>query len=142
MPTNKTQPTDADVGAFLAAVETEGRRADAQALDRLFREVTGWQPRLWGEAIVGYGRYSYVYDTGRAGDFLATGFSPRKAYLSVYIMPGYADHGPLLERLGKHKRGKACLNITRLSDVDTGVLAELIRAGLEDLGKRWPVTAD
>ena len=96
---------------------------------------------LWGGSILGYGQYHYVYDSGREGDFLATGFAPRKANLVVYIMPGYTDFGPILARLGKHRLGKSCLYLNRLSDVDADVLAELIRAGLDDLGRRWPVTA-
>ncbi len=135
----KTHATAASVEAFLAAVPHPTRRADAQALDRIFRAVTGFAPRMWGDTMVGYGSYSYTYATGHSGTALATGFSPRKANLSIYIMPGYADHGPILARLGKHKLGKSCLYVTRLADIDTGVLAELIRAGLADLGARWPV---
>ena len=77
--------------------------------------------------------------TGREGDFLATGFSPRKANFSIYIMPGYADFGDLMARLGKHKTGKSCLYVNKLADIDTEVLAELIRAGLRDLARHWPV---
>lgn len=135
----KTTATDADVGAFLAAVEPAGRREDAHRLGALFSEVTGWQPRMWGQSIVGYGTYRYVYGSGREGDWLATGFSPRKANMVVYIMPGYGEFGPILERLGGHRLGKSCLYLGRLESVDLGVLAELIRAGLEDLGRRWPV---
>lgn len=142
MTANLTQPTEADVGAFLQAIEHSGRRADAVALDRLFRTVTGWRPRMWGNSLIGYGSYHYVYPSGRSGDSLATGFSPRKAGLSVYIMPGYAGFGAILDRLGKHKHGKSCLNIVRLDDVDQAVLAELIRAGLADLERRWPVRPD
>jgi len=137
---NKTQPTTMDPAEFIAAVEHPTRRADAEELDRLFRRVTGFRPRMWGPTIIGYGQYHYVYDSGREGDFLATGFSPRKANLSIYIMPGYGDFGPILDRLGKHKIGKSCLYVTKLADIDMGVLEELIRAGLEDLGKRWPVS--
>jgi hypothetical protein len=95
---------------------------------------------MWGPAIVGYGNYHYVYDSGREGDFLATGFSPRKQNLSVYIMPGYANFSEILSRLGKHKMGKSCLYINKLADIDTEVLKELIRAGLDDLDKKWPVS--
>lgn len=136
---NKTQATEASVDAFLEAVEPERKRQDAKALDALFRRVTGFGPRMWGPTIVGYGQYHYRYATGREGDFLATGFSPRKANLSIYIMPGYADFGGILERLGKHKTGKSCLYVNKLADIDTGVLEELIRAGLRDLGTHWPV---
>ncbi len=139
MSENKTQATEADVTAFLEAVEHPTRRADALTLDRMFRDVTGWQPRMWGPTIVGYGQYHYRYESGREGDFLATGFSPRKANLSLYIMPGYTDFEDILSRLGKHKRGKACLYINKLADVDEGVLAEIIRAGIDDLATRWPV---
>ena len=141
MAQNKTQPTTADVTAFLDAVEHPTRRADGHQLNALFQEITGWTPRMWGPSIIGYGQYHYVYDSGREGDFLATGFSPRKANLSLYIMPGYQDYAPLLARLGKHKTGKACLYITKLADVDIDEVAELIRMGLEDLAKRYPVSA-
>jgi len=139
MAQNKTQPTDADVAAFLHSVDHPRRRSDAIRLDALFRDVTGFSPVMWGPSIVGYGRYHYVYDSGRQGDFLATGFSPRKANLSVYIMPGYAEFGDLLADLGKHKLGRACLYINKLDDVDQAVLARLIQAGLDRLGTFWPV---
>jgi hypothetical protein len=138
---NKTLATDADVTSFLDSVAHPVRRADARDLDALFRAVTGWSPRLWGGSIVGYGQYHYVYDSGREGDFLATGFSPRKASLSIYVMPGYRDFGDILSRLGKHKHGKACLYVNRLADIDTEVLAELIREGLADLKRKYPVIA-
>lgn len=137
---NKTQITAIDPADFIAAVEHPTRRADAEALDRLFRKVTGFRPRMWGPTIIGYGQYRYRYDSGREGDFLATGFSPRKANLSIYILPGYGDFGPILDRLGKHKTGKSCLYVNKLADIDTDVLAELIRAGLDDLGRRWTIT--
>ncbi|WP_170333483.1 DUF1801 domain-containing protein [Ruegeria arenilitoris] len=136
---NKTVPTKASVARFLSIVEPASKAADAQALDALFRETTGFEPVMWGGSIVGYGRYHYRYKSGREGDFLATGFSPRKAALSIYIMPGYADFGDILSRLGKHKLGKSCLYVNKLADIDLDVLPELIRAGLEDLNRRWPV---
>lgn len=139
MAQNKTQPQKSDVAAFLDAVEPERRRVDARALDRLFRQVTGYAPVMWGPSIIGYGRYHYRYESGREGDYLATGFSPRKANLVVYIMPGYTDFSRILARLGKHKLGKSCLYLNKLSDVDMDVLAELVRAGLADLATRWPV---
>ena len=136
---NKTQLTGESVEAFLAAVEPERRREDAQVLDALFREVTGFVPQMWGPSILGYGSYDYVYDSGRSGRFLATGFSPRKANLVLYIMPGYDEANPILARLGKYRTGKSCLYINRLADVDRGVLAELIRHGLDRLETFWPV---
>ena len=136
----KTTPTEIDPKAWLDTVEPDRRRREGHELDALFREVTGWQPRMWGTAIVGYGAYDYTYASGRSGRWLATGFSPRKAQLSIYIMPGYADFGEILGRLGPHKLGKSCLYITRLDQVDRVVLGELIRAGIADLTKIWPVT--
>lgn len=139
MSQNKTQPTDLPVATFLDAVEPARKADEGRQLDALFRQVTGFQPVMWGPSIIGYGRYDYRYDSGRAGRFLATGFSPRKAKHSIYIMPGYADYGPILDRLGKHSKGKSCLYVNKLADIDLDVLAELIRAGLEDLNQIWPI---
>ena len=141
MGNNKTLMTEASVADFLASVEPARRREDALALDALFRRVTGWEPRMWGPSMVGYGRYHYVYDSGREGDFLVTGFAPRKANMVVYILPGYADFSGILSRLGPHRLGKSCLYFGSLAKVDTGVLAELIASGLDDLGRRWAVEA-
>ena len=139
MAQNKTQPTSISVEEFLRTVTPEQKRADAETLDQLFQRVTGFNPVMWGPSIIGYGQYHYRYDSGREGDFLATGFSPRKANFAAYIMPGYADFGDILERIGKHKLGKSCFYFNKLADIDTDVLGELIRAGLDDLDKRWPV---
>jgi hypothetical protein len=136
---NKTAATGADVAAFLAAVEPERRREDGQRLLQIFARVTGLAPRMWGGGIVGFGRYHYRYDSGREGDAMATGFSPRKAGLVIYIMPGYGDFDDILSRFGKYRKGKSCLYLNRLADVDEAVLEELIRAGLADLGGRWEV---
>ena len=134
----KTQENDADVDAFIEAVENETRRADARILKGLMSKITGEPARMWGDSIVGFGRYHYRYESGREGDFLRTGFSPRKRNLVVYIMPGYRNYGPILKRLGKHRIGKSCLYLNRLSDVDLDVLEELIRAGLKDMAKIYP----
>ena len=136
---NKTQPTKQSVDAFLSTVEPEQKRIDAQVLDQLFQRVTRCQPVMWGASIVGYGRYHYRYESGREGDFLATGFSPRKANFAVYIMPGYADFDQILEGLGKFKLGKSCLYFRKLADIDQDALSRLVNAGLEDLNRRWPV---
>ena len=127
-----------DATAFLAAVEPEAKRAEAMALDAMFRRATGWEPALWGPSMVGYRRYRY--ESGREGESLATGFSPRKAEHSIYILPGYQDYGDILARLGKHRVGKACLYIRRFADIDMAALEDLVRAGLRELAARWPVT--
>ncbi len=136
---SKTKATDVAVTEFLSQVEPERRRSDARRLDQVFREASGFAPRMWGPSIIGYGRYHYKYESGREGGFLATGFAPRKANLVIYIMPGYADFSAILSRLGKHKIGKSCLYINKLDDIDIGVLKELIAAGIEDLNRHWPV---
>lgn len=137
---NKTKPTQVSPADFIASVEHPGRRADAQVLLEMMTRITGEAPRMWGPAIIGFGEYHYRYDSGREGDFMRTGFSPRKANMVVYILPGYTDFSAILDRLGKHKLGKSCLYINKLSDVDLDVLEELIRAGLADMAAKYPET--
>lgn len=128
-----------EVDRFLAQVTPERRHAEATKLNSFFKEITGWEPALWSGNMLGYGAYTYIYKSGRTGQWFATGFAPRKAKLSIYIMPGYADYGPILNRLGKHTMGKSCLYLNKLEDADMGVLGELVRAGLKDLADQWPV---
>ena len=128
---NKTKPTRVPPRTFLKAVESERRREDGLALLAFFNRVTGLKPRMWGPSIIGYGRYYYKYDSGREGEFMLTGFSPRKTALTVYIMPGYRDMADKLARLGKHKLGKSCLYINKLDDVDMDVLEEIVLDGLD-----------
>lgn len=135
----KTKVLDVDFRKWLADLPMGNRRVEAEQLDDLFRRVTGFEPQVWTGGIVGYGAYDYTYASGRSGTWMATGFAPRKAKLSIYVMPGYADFGPILERLGPHSMGKSCLYITRLARVNLDVLGELIAAGLQDLSTRWPV---
>ena len=137
----KTKPTKVSVKDFIAAVDNDTRRADAQTLLKLFAKVTGWKAKMWGPTIIGFGAYHYTYDTGHSGSSPALGFSPRKANLVVYVFdfPGKAD---LLNKLGRHKGGlKQCLYINKLDDVDLAVLQRILEAGLVEAGKQWPVTA-
>ncbi|MEM7695506.1 MAG: DUF1801 domain-containing protein [Pseudomonadota bacterium] len=115
------------------------RQGDARALDALFRDVTGFTPRLWGK-IFGYGRYAYTYASGHSGESLATGFLPGASRISLHIMPGYNAFPEIAARLGPHTRGKACWYIKRVSAVDEAALRDLIRAGLQDLSHQWPVS--
>ena len=108
--------------------------AEARRLDAIFREVTGWQPKLWGK-VIGYGQYHYRYESGREGDFLATGFNMRAKDISLHILPGYSDFPEIAARMGKHKRGRSCWYIPSLDRADERALRDLIRAGLEDLRK-------
>lgn len=123
---NKTQPTATPVDEFLARVDHPVRQADAKVLDEMFRRVTGHEPVMWGPSMVGYGQYHYEYASGHSGDTMATGFSPRKASLSLYVLTPRPETTELLSRLGKHKSGKACLYVNKLADVDLEVLEELI----------------
>lgn len=134
----KTAPTDRPAADFLDTVENPTRRADALVLLERMRAITGLEPVMWGPSIIGFGRYDYTYDSGHSGSFFRTGFSPRKANLVVYIMPGYQDYSDLLARLGKHKIGKSCLYINKLADIDMDVLEELIRAGLARMEELYP----
>lgn len=123
-----------DVAAFLATIP-EPRRTDAEELTGLMADATGERPRLWGTSIVGFGAYHYHYATGREGDAVAVGFSPRRAALTLYLcgyLDGYAD---LLERLGPHTAGKGCLYLKRLADTDRGVLSQIVRRSLQRAGE-------
>lgn len=135
----KTKPTEISVNAFLETVEPDIRQRDARALIQLFRRVTGWEPQMWGPSIIGFGRYRYFYESGHSGEMCATGFSPRKAELVLYVLGEQQGTAELLLRLGKHRHGKSCLYLKRLADIDEAVLEEIIRAGLADLSRRWPV---
>lgn len=136
----KTRPTEIRVADFLAAVEPADKRADALALDALFRQVTGFAPRMWGPTIIGYGSYAYTYASGHSGIAPAVGFSPRKVEHSLYLGAGDDGAAPLLARLGKHKIGKSCLYVKRLSDIDQTVLEQMIAQAVARLNDRWTVT--
>ena len=123
-----TKPTDVPVAEFIAAVEHPVRRADAEVLDGMFRRVTGQEPVMWGPSMIGYGHYHYEYASGHSGDAMATGFSPRKASLSLYVLTPEPETTERLSRLGKHTRSQGCLYVNTLADVDPEVLEELIRA--------------
>jgi hypothetical protein len=138
----KTTTTGVDVADFIAAVPDARRREEAVALDALHRRVTGCEPKMWGPSIVGYGSYTYTYASGHGGTAARAGFSPRKAALTIYLMGTYCDRQPeadaLLARLGKHKTGKSCLYIARLSAVDLEVLEALVRLSWDAMNLQWP----
>lgn len=133
MSENKTRPTDASVSAFLAAIEDAQRREDCQKLLAMMAGITGKQAAMWGPAIVGFDTYHYKYASGREGDTAVTGFSPRKNDISVYLTAEGADQAELLAQLGRHKMGKSCLSIRRLSDVDLEVLEKLIAGSVAEV---------
>jgi hypothetical protein len=123
---NKTVPNTNSVTDFLQAIPEEQKRKDCFVLLELMKEITNEPPVMWGPSIIGFGNYHYKYDSGREGDMLLTGFSPRSQNLSLYIMAGFKRYEDLMSRLGKHKTGKSCLYIKRLSDINIEVLKELI----------------
>lgn len=133
----KTKKNDASVENFLNSVANQTRREDSLSLLGLMRDVTGEEAKMWGSSIVGFGSYHYVYQSGREGDWMLTGFSPRKQNLAIYIMAGFSDYGPLLEKLGKHRTGKSCLYVNKLADVDINVLRELVRRGVRSMRKKY-----
>lgn len=133
----KTKATPVSPKDFIAAMEDGPRKKDAEVLLKWMTKVTGLKPSMWGPSIIGYGRYHYEYKTGHSGDMCMTGFSPRKANLVFYILPGYAEMGDKLARLGKHKIGKSCLYINKLADVDMGVLEEIVTDGVAYIRKNY-----
>jgi hypothetical protein len=139
MAENKTTETKASVAAFLNAVDDPRKRADAGRVAAMMRRATGNRARMWGSSLVGYGRYHYKYDSGREGDFMLTGFSPRKQNLTIYIMPGFDQFPSLMDKLGKYKTGKSCLYINKLEDVDERVLEQLIERSVEVMRERYDV---
>jgi len=136
---NKTKKTTKSVAAFLNSIEDEKRRKDAKAVDKMLRDVTKKKPKMWGSAIVGYGDWHYKYASGREGDFLAIGFSPRKQALTLYVMPGYSDFSDLLKKLGPHKKGKSCLYIRHLDYIDTKVLKKILQKGWKEMQTKYGV---
>jgi len=134
----KTRATKASVKAFVDGIENERRRKDMRVVMKIMRKATGKPPRMWGDSIVGYGRYHYEYESGREGDWFLAGVSPRKQSLTLYIMPGFRRYEPLMKKLGKHKTGRACLYVNKLDDVDLEVLEELVRESVEHMKRMHP----
>jgi hypothetical protein len=132
----KTKPTSVDVLQFIAGVQDEKRRADCLTLVSLMREILKEEPVMWGPAIVGFGRYHYKYDSGREGEWMVAGFSPRKSDLTLYLMSGFEGKEELMAKLGKHKTGKSCLYVRRLADIDVSVLRELISRSVAEMASQ------
>ena len=133
MAENKTRPSSKSVPEFLEQIDDPGRKADCRNIASLMEKITGSEPKMWGDSIVGFGEYHYKYASGREGDWFLTGFSPRKQSLTLYIM-GYLEYYPEhLERLGKFSHGKGCLYINKLKDIDLKVLEDLIKTSIKRL---------
>jgi hypothetical protein len=126
--TLKTTVNDASVEDFINKVEDEVKRQDSRTLLKLFAKVTGEKPRMWGSSIIGFGSYHYKSEKSRQeGEWMLTGFSPRKQNLTLYVIPGFDDYQDLLSELGKHKTSVGCLYINKLADVDLAVLEKLVK---------------
>lgn len=129
----KTKENDASVTDFLNGVADERKRVDAFKVMHLMQEETGESPRMWGDSIVGFGHYHYKYASGREGEWPLVAFSPRKQNLTLYIMAGFDQYEELRARLGKHKVGKSCLYVNKLTDLDETALRELIRLSVDHM---------
>jgi hypothetical protein len=140
----KTTITDQAVEAFIAAVEPPAKREEALVLDALFRRVTGTVPKMWGPSMIGYGEYRTTYESGRNVHWMRSGFSPRKAKHSLYLMGGYCDEvtaahrADALSRLGKYSTGKSCLYVNKLADIDLGVLEEILAEDWQTMLRLYP----
>ncbi|KYG89767.1 hypothetical protein A0U40_10750 [[Bacillus] sp. KCTC 13219] len=134
----KTKETDSSVIEFIEGVDSVKKREDAYALVDIFTEVTGYEARMWGPSIIGFGKYHYKYASGHEGDAPLVGFSPRKAKISLYFAPGDPERETLLENFGKHTTGKACVYINKLSDIDVTILKELIGQSVAFLRATYP----
>lgn len=135
---NKTKGTAASVDAFIDKQASEASRDDCRELIKLLQGITKEEPRMWGTSMVGFGSYHYVYDSGREGDMFRIGFSPRKTNLTIYgVAKGMEEEPELAAKLGKHTRGKGCVYVKRLGDIDTAVLKKLAVRSLAALKKQY-----
>jgi hypothetical protein len=134
----KTKETDSSVIEFIENVDSVKKREDAYQLLDIFTETTGFEAKMWGPSIIGFGSYHYKYATGHEGDAPLVGFSPRKAKISLYFAPGEPRREELLKIFGKHTTGKACVYINKVSDIDSEVLKELIRQSVKFLQEMYP----
>ena len=135
----KTKQTTASVEDFINAVKDENMREDCWAVVKLMQDLTKAEPKMWGPSIVGFGLYTYKYASGRGGDWPLTGFSPRKQYLTLYVMPGFDEYDELMDKLGKFTCGKSCIYVKRLSDLHLPTLKKLITASIKHLRKTYPL---
>ena len=123
---NKTVENNGSVDDFLNGVIDETKKSDSLKIKAMMEQISGEPAKMWGGSIIGFGNYHYKYESGREGDFMKMGFSPRAQNLTLYIMPGFDRYEDLMSKLGKHKTGKSCLYIKKLADVDEEVLKELM----------------
>ena len=134
----KTKPNEKSVEEFLKTVENPKRQTDCYELLKLMKDITGEDPVMWGDSIVGFGTYHYKYKSGHEGEWFIAGFAPRKQNLTLYIMSGFDQYDKLLEKLGKFKTGKSCLYINKLTDIEISILKDLIIESVNYMKKQYP----
>lgn len=134
----KTKETDSSVIEFIENVPNVKKREDAYRLLDIFTETTGYEAKMWGPSIIGFGKYHYKYKSGHEGDAPLVGFSPRSAKISLYLSPGDQHRDKLLKEFGKHTSGKSCVYINKVADVDTEILVQLINQTVNTLNERYP----
>ena len=134
---NKTVENDSSVENFINSIDNQQKRRDSWDLIAMMQEITGCQPKMWGTSLVGFGSYHYKYDSGREGDMLVTGFSPRKTAMTLYVMPGFEEFEEQLAKLGPYKTGKSCLYLKNLAVVDREVLKEIISTSIDIMKSRY-----
>ena len=135
---NKTIETEASVSDFMDTIENEQKRDDTNYIIKMMEKATGDKPKMWGASIIGFGTYHYKYASGREGDFLRIGLSPRKQNIALYLICGVKREKEILDRIGKYKHGKSCFYINKLADVKEDVLAELIQSAIEKMDEKYP----
>ena len=138
MAQNITTENDSSVLEFLNGVESDGKKVDCHKIINIMGAVTGFEPKMWGTAIVGFGSYHYKYESGRTGDAPLVGFSPRKDAIALYFSPDFEDRETLLAKLGKHKSGKACVYVKNVVDIDVEVLKVIIKNSVESIKNMYP----
>lgn len=138
MATNKTTETKASVPAFIKTIKDAKRRKDFSSLIDLISKHTGLEPKMWGTAIVGFGSYHYVYDSGREGDAPLAGLSPRANAISLYVSSSFDNRDALLAKFGKYKSAKACIYIQQLEDIDTTILVKMVKNSIRHIQQKYP----
>ena len=138
MATNQTTENDNSVTDFVNSIPYAQKRADTFSLVELYHQASGFEPKMWGPAIIGFGSYHYRYESGREGDAPLAGFSPRKNAITLYFEASFEGRDTLLARLGKFTTSKVCVYVKRLSDIDTNVLLQLIKASMKHTMERYP----
>jgi Domain of unknown function (DU1801) len=138
MAKNKTVETEMSVAKFLQSLDDEARKQDCLLLADIIQKTTGFSSKMWGTAIVGFGSYHYRYDSGREGDAPLVGFSPRKEAIALYLSGTFNQREELLQKFGKHKSGKACIYVKKLSDIDVEILKQMLVNSVKETKRKYP----